>query len=676
MKEKLKHIAPWLLLLVLLAGLAAVHGLQKSFVNNYEIMDGDWQNYNPVRRMLAGQRPFEDFTVYLGAGELYSVGAVLLAVGNSFGRSMFASNFLTWFYFEILILAVCTAVFRRGRSMRAATLALCGGCFALVHAALPFTDWYTALLSYAAANGNSARMIRSAGLPLAVLAAAFGLKLLRRHPKVPDARGRKRLFPLEWEILVPLAAGALIPWSNDMGAALYLSVSLAYGLLLVRRYGSKMCSLLRETARYIGISFLGFGGAVLLISWGHPLAWLRQTRGAGSDQAWYYGSLAEGKLLHLTDMELDAAFWAVLALAAVFAVAVLRAKKQETALSAAGCFVLCLGMTLWNVLYCVLSASTAGPAGGADALAAVMIPALLLRGLSLAAPALPRLRRAVPPLAAGAAAFVLCVGLAGQITQRMAGRGEEYVRVDSLGAWLSDQAPKLETEQQIAAGTRVWGTYAGALETMTGQFQPSGTDYIIHVLGDAQRAAYLQKFEQGDFELVETPSWKVSAYERWSRNANWWFYRELYRSWQPVGTTFACGGMHLFWQRTGVDNALGETVQVQTLQQTPDSVTVTVTAAHADFCGVADVALTYAAKARFLRVESVTEKALCEAAGRESWTCDYFIPTEKTQTAIPVTISNGTGTITLTALAAGEASVAVQSAQADATYTDWEYFYE
>ena len=175
-KQKLKRAAPWLFLLLVLAGLAAVRGLAANYEIGYEIMNGDFQNYNPVRHLLAGQVPYRDFTVYLGAGELYSVGGLLLVLGNSFGRSMFATNFCTWFYFELLVLAVCLVVIGTARAVRAAALALCSVFFAYVQGAnLPFAGQVNTLLSYAAANGNSARMMRSAALTLAVLVILLGL---------------------------------------------------------------------------------------------------------------------------------------------------------------------------------------------------------------------------------------------------------------------------------------------------------------------------------------------------------------------------------------------------------------------------------------------------------------------------------------------------------------------
>ena len=53
------------------------------------------------------------------------MGGLLLVLGNSFGRSMFATNFCTWFYFELLVLAVCLVFIGTARAARAAALALC-----------------------------------------------------------------------------------------------------------------------------------------------------------------------------------------------------------------------------------------------------------------------------------------------------------------------------------------------------------------------------------------------------------------------------------------------------------------------------------------------------------------------------------------------------------------------
>ena len=60
-KQKLKRAAPWLFLLLVLAGLAAVRGLAANYEIGYEIMNGDFQNYNPVRHLLDNV-PYKDGT--------------------------------------------------------------------------------------------------------------------------------------------------------------------------------------------------------------------------------------------------------------------------------------------------------------------------------------------------------------------------------------------------------------------------------------------------------------------------------------------------------------------------------------------------------------------------------------------------------------------------------------
>lgn len=691
-KNILRRLAPWAALLILLAGFAAVRGLEDSFVIDYNITNGDFQNYNPVRHLLAGQAPYADFTVYLGAGELYGMAAILLLVGNTFARSMFAAEFLTWFCFELLVLAVCRAVFRTGRAARAMTAALSAYCLLAVQGTnLPGMNWLRNLLGYASSSGNSARMIRSGALPIAVLLCGVALCLWRAFPPKADAKGLRKYLPLGPTLAVPFIAGAMVPWSNDMGASMYLAVSLAYGLFLLRQYGTKIKAVALRVGQYIVVSVLGLGISVTLISWGHPLSWLRQARGVSAYQAWYYGSGQGEKLYYLSELDLNWSFWVMLALAVVFAVMIFRARSQENAVRAAGLFAMCLGMAFWNILYCLLSSAQNGPDGGAKALLAILVPVFAAAGLAWLAGHKERvfalLRRGLPPVAALFGCAVLALGTWQQIDARIQGREEGYTRVDSLGGWLGDNAAKLATEQSILAGRTVWSTYASALEAMEGQLQPSGTDYIIHVLGDSQRVAYLQQFQAGGFDLVQTPSYKVTSYERWSRNANWWFYRELYRYWVPVGNTFVCGGMHIFWQRNGVDNDMGVATTVDIDQTAENVVTITITADDPTFCGVADLTLHYShtvdadfllrgGVGSYLHVSPDTEKRLCEESGRDSLNCEFFIPTDKDTYYIPVTMENGVGTVTLTSLPGDAAHLTVSSAEVTGTFFDWEYFYE
>ena len=449
-----------------------------------------------------------------------------------------------------------------------------------------------------------------------------------------------------------------------------------------------------RVAQYIAVSCLGLGAAVLLVSWGHPLAWLCQTRGSGAFQSWYYGTENTAKLCYITDYVPQLAGGICLALAVAFAIGIFRCKTDRSAVLAAGGFALCLGMQLWNLLYCLLSAvPQEGPAGGAQALLAALLPALAVRGALLLAGRLWRgkealaraLHRFVPAVCAGLGCLLVAAGGVAQVQSRIGGH-EGLTHLPALGGWLGDQAGNLTTEQALAGEARLFGTYSSALEAMNGQLQPTGTDYIIHALGDRQRLHYLTTFQQGDFELVVTPSPKVAQYERWSRNANWWFYRELYRWYAPVANTFNSGGMHLFWQRTGVCNDLGQEFSVE-VSPAGQSVTITLTAADPTFNGVADLRIGYAFDLPddyllrgglygFLLCYPDTETALWAERGREGGDAGFYLPTDRSVYNIPVTVADGTGTVTLQALPADAAAVTVTEAVVEASYTDWEYFFE
>ena len=646
LKKSLGALLPWLVFFVLLGLMCAARGAAASADVSYNITDGDFQNYNPVRRLLAGQAPYGDFAVYLGAGELYSVAAVLLVIGNSFAHSVFAADFLTWLFYGLLALAVGYLVLGSGRAARG---------FALGVTALHFTfapDW---LLGYAAGVGNSARMIRFGAAPLLALGLAFVLPRTRRSW-------------LWW----PLLAGAMVPWSNDVGGAAYLAAALAYGLLLLRAHGRDGKAVALKTLRYIAVSVVGLGLSVLVISWGHPLAWLRLTRGASADQVWYYGSRPQDRLLYLTDFEPSPYFLLMLAACVLLAVAVFQAPARRQALRAAGLFALCLCAALWELLYAVGSGVRTGTEGG-KLVAWLVLPAAALWAVNRALPA-GRWRRWAAPAAAALACAAGVYALAALPAQDPALSWQP-----ELGGYMGDQADKLNTERTLTGGAAVFSTYAGGLETLTGQFQPTGTDYIIHALGDRQRLHYLTTFQTADFAYTVTPSPKVAEYERWARNANWWFYSDLYRHWKPVGTTYACGGMHLLWQRTG-DSDLGEPVTV-TLEPLSDTeVRLTARAAPGSvFSGVADVTLRYHLTPRpgclhhYFYAFCDTETALWAARGRDSEPLGFFLPTDRNEWRIPVTMDNGVGVVTLSAHGA---SLADCSAEATATFVDWEYFFE
>lgn len=696
--QRCKTWAPWVVLLALLWAMAVPRGWAASTDVSYNIMNGDFQNYNPVRRLLAGQAPYKDFAVYLGAGELYSVGAVLLCIGNSFANSVFSAAALTWFFYELLVLAVGIAVLGRGRQARAFALAVSGWNFlALIGTSVPFAGFITQFLGISGYVGNSARMIRFSALTLLVLTVAAGLHLWQAKGERPLFGGAVTLpqklraalrWPLHPAVLVPLAAGALVPWSNDAGGAAYIAASLGYGLFLIRIYKKDLAAILRGTLGYIAVSVVGLGLSVTVVSWGHPLAWWRQTRGVSSMQTWYYGSDPAAKLCYITDFIPSRWFFLMLGLSVLFGAAVLLARERRAAVQAAGCLTLCLGAALWEFLYAVGSGVLTGTDAGGQMVLGLLIPAALALALRQLASRMPLPRpaagRAVETAAAALACAAAFIGVRAQLADTALAR-QTLTYQPELGGWLGDQAEKLDRERTLLDGQAVFSTYAGGVEAVTGQFQPTGVDYIIHAMGDRQRLNYLLAFQNGDFTYAATPSPKVVTYERWARNANWFFYRDLYRFWQPMGSTTFCGGMHLFWQRSA-DGNLGQPTAVTLEQVSASEVVLTVTAEDPSFNGVADVTLDYSLETgatfrlrgglhTYLHAECVTENALWADRGKEG-SADFFLPADRTTWQLPVTIADGKGTVVLTGWPQAETVLTVNAATVNATTIDWEYFFE
>lgn len=52
---------------------------------------------------------------------------------------------------------------------------------------------------------------------------------------------------------------------------------------------------------------------------------------------------------------------------------------------------------------------------------------------------------------------------------------------------------------------------------MAGKFQPSGIDYIIHVLGDQYRKKYLESFKATDPKYLTTIREDFTYWEYWAK---------------------------------------------------------------------------------------------------------------------------------------------------------------
>lgn len=237
-----------------------------------------------------------------------------------------------------------------------------------------------------------------------------------------------------------------------------------------------------------------------------------------------------------------------------------------------------------------------------------------------------------------------------------------------LGGRLDKCADDLETSLEIAGNSRVFSAYASALEAATGQFQPTGTDYIIHCLSDESRQQYLDVFRRQDFEVVSTIRLDYDTFGPWIRNANWFFYREVYENYHMVGSnTYAD-----YWKPGASDESrYNGKITVQSVLLDDSSVMVTVHTQE-PVSGIADVFLRCRSerrkgKASFLLRQQIigVRPEIMETGAVNVWALRADL-----QEYIPIPIQNGTGSVYLTVYPQHSAELYIDEASCERVFLE------
>ena len=222
--------------------------------------------------------------------------------------------------------------------------------------------------------------------------------------------------------------------------------------------------------------------------------------------------------------------------------------------------------------------------------------------------------------------------------------------IEELDGNITSLGEDLINTERFLEGNSFFSTYASAQEVISDIYQPSGTDYIIHVLGDSQREKYLYEFSRQNFEYVATIKESYTDWEYWIQRANWFFYRELYRNWHPV---FA-NSYEMYWAKNDEleNNIIDQDFEINVVY-IDDATAKIVIQCENSINGVADVYIDYEIKTRdnklaFFNIQNVlqivnTGKNYAESSWYES---NYL--RDKSAEYVPVSIVNGYGEITLT----------------------------
>ena len=117
LRNRLKAICveQWIIVaeILFLFTICFLHSVSAGHYVDFYPMNGTFQNYNPVRRYLAGQVPYRDFQDYLGFGHQIMGSITTVLFGGDYQRSLMAFSFLTILGFAMLSVVIGLAIFQK-----------------------------------------------------------------------------------------------------------------------------------------------------------------------------------------------------------------------------------------------------------------------------------------------------------------------------------------------------------------------------------------------------------------------------------------------------------------------------------------------------------------------------------------------------------------------------------
>ena len=661
-----KYKIPIVCALLILA-ICLLHALDAQYTCNFKPINGTWQNYNPVRRALSGQVPYRDYNIYLGFGHLI-LGSISTAIfGGTFAASLSAFSFLTFFTFAFLSLCIGKSILQSWKQTWIFTLLIMTAVISSVSmlnngSVMPN---FKSVLDCCLSPGNSARFIRGAAPVFFVLLLFLGRNLAVHIKKYREASERQKK-----EIQIAgysLIGGIIFAYSNDYGICSWVCFGIMLGIVVWARENRFRRALLRGF-QYIAISLISLGICISALTQGHILEWLNQTFGTAGYQTWYY--LTEHSY-YLSDIDFSPISVMQGLLILYYIVKIFQNKGDSfavrryavpaainmTALLASNEYKLLSGSTLYEVSH------------------ALCILTLLFEALRYVLPIFKKYRIIrIVKFAVGAVIITSCLWIISDSNRQIQkyNAPDRGVYIDELGGYLTVYGNDLQDTSEFLGEKKVFATYASAIEDITDQYQPSKSDYIIHVLGERAREEYLQCFRENNFDYAATIQESRYDWEYWIRGANWFFYRELYRNYHPVyGNTY-----ELFWEEnTEEDTSIpGNQVHLE-IQNVDHSTCKLIITADTSMNGVADVNLSYnaskndASPANYLmwfycvNVLNTSDNPALYHSER-----DQFNLPAQGEVQIPIQMINGYGEVTITSQPLDNTDLCIESASVNEVF--------
>ncbi|MCZ2341711.1 MAG: hypothetical protein LC104_07930 [Bacteroidales bacterium] len=542
----------WILLILLWLSVYVRWGLSHLTVLEFGLWDGPFQVFNPLRRILAGQRGGVDFQFFHGLGVPY----IHYPIYRLMGSDLFAAEvsrvvvsplgtLLGW----IAFFAALTKRFQATLGLTMAAI-VCSELFEMHWLYMPM---------------HSLPGVRAAAPAFVAAVLLLGLRPM-------------------WEaVLVGAATGLALFLGTEHGAASCLG--LLGGTWIARWwYNVPGCSL--RWSIISGVSTFGtYVGILTLIGGvsGAQAAILFAFRDIPVDQIWYFSSLPGGFIASISQALSDRnlIFKAIGPVVVTFAL-VAAAMRRDAALRPLGCTL--LGFLVYGLASTI--PYTTGMISEHYLLGCQRV--LIFTWLALGWWWLGSVDRAIYQAAViGATLLILSVGPTwrmqtsiwhvqsivhetGQLAKRLRDDGSQLGPISSdylqsLSGMIDDD----RAHRGITSPPRIWSCYAGLIESHYGIFHPY-CDYMIHALGQNGRTAYLEAFRQSDPEYVVVFHRERFEFQSWLEITNWLFFEELLLNYECLGHNVY---VTLWRRRSGPwQQAIAPTTEVPT---TSDSFSLT-----------------------------------------------------------------------------------------------------
>lgn len=640
-----------------------LHALEAGHYVNFFPTNGTFQNYNPVRRLLDGQIPYRDFQDYLGLGHLY-LGAVLTFLGGGkFKASIIAFRFLSMMSIGLCSFLVSYVIFRRKEVAGACTsiflVVLITGPFFLNNGLAAFQEVVTSLQG-ALDSGNSARFIRGAILPIECMIVLVVLQFYITHlsKKINNQKYRNHLAC----IVIGVIAGFAFAWSTDYGISCWLCTGIIFFIITVTRTKKIGKSLIYFVEEMLA-SVIGTVLIVEIFTLGHLNCWTKSIFGTGGYQSWYYNG---PKSYYIFDIDLSFLMVLQAVVCIVYIVKLIKAGATTEAIKRYGI----LGFVNMTCFCAVNEYKLLSGGDSKEVALSVLFLTIFYETVNVFVK-----RKCKENMRA-----VALVSIVISVSWLVFSAKSEFVfnhftqkegeYIESLGGNMTTLGTDLKKTHEFLHGEPIWATYASGQEVVEEKYQPSGTDYIIHVLGDDARREYLQKYETNNWTYTSTIKESYSEWEYWAQRANWFFYRQIYKNCHPVYSN----NYALYWERNDDENQNFQTSGYQiSLADENENTKKIIVKCDREINGFADVYIDYtvkkAKKNSSIFVWNTHLKLENTGIAYSQLGCEYNYLRSKSKEYIPVRIVNGYGEVTLSSAPQQNTILELNDYKCDGIYT-------